>query len=100
MGIIKKSEPKTASPEVGEKSIYISNVKIDRSGEGWSRKAVWIRQEHLGKLKAIAHFEGKEVDELIDVALQAYVSQKWDSSMAVKKLVEQSVARTNKNGGK
>ncbi len=100
MGIIKKTEPKPVSPEAVDKSIYISNVKIDRSGDGWSRKPIWIRQEHLGKLKAISHFEGKEIDDLIDFALQSYVAQKWDSSMAVKKLVRQSAARSHKNDGK
>jgi len=100
MGIIKKADQKTAAPETAEKSIYISNVKIDRSGDGWSKKALWVRQEHLGKLKAIAHFEGKEVDDLIDTALHDYIEQKWDNSMAVKKLVRQSVSRARKNKNK
>ncbi|UCD17558.1 MAG: hypothetical protein JSV44_01240 [Candidatus Zixiibacteriota bacterium] len=96
MGIIKASKENQAGADEADRSIYVSNVRIDRSGRGWTRKSIWIRQEHLGKLKAIAHFEGKESENLIDEALTEYISKRWDNSIAVKKLVQQSASRHKK----
>ncbi|HOP07092.1 MAG TPA: hypothetical protein PLF13_07370 [candidate division Zixibacteria bacterium] len=70
-----------------EKSILVSNAKIDRDGVGWERKPIWLRQELLGKLKVVSHFEGKTIHQLIDEALGAYVQEKWDNTQARKKMV-------------
>jgi hypothetical protein len=75
---------------VVDNSIYAADVKIDKTGVSWKKKTFWFRQEHLGKLKVIAHFENTTISELIDTALVEFVREKMDSSMAIKKLVKQS----------
>ena len=96
MAIIKGSQTKTDQPEkdTPEQSIYVSNSKIDKDGEGWTKQAVWLRQEHCNKLKVIAHFQNKNIEQLIDGALGDFVNRIWDNTMAREKLVESSTGKT------
>ncbi|MDH3890043.1 MAG: trafficking protein particle complex II-specific subunit 120 [candidate division Zixibacteria bacterium] len=89
MAIIKGSQLKSDQPTDGtpEQSIYVSNSKIDKEGEAWTRQAVWLRQEHLNKLKVIAHFQNKTIEQLLDGALGDFVNRIWDNTMAREKLV-------------
>jgi hypothetical protein len=89
MAIIKGSQTKQDQPaeSTPEESIYVSNTKIDKDGETWTRNAVWLRQEHLNKLKVIAHFQNKSIELLIDGALDDYCNRIWDNTMAREKLV-------------
>jgi len=91
MGYFGKSSRKNDDGPVGvDKSIYVSDSRIDKSGQAWKRKTLWIRQEYLTKLKAIAHFENKTTQLLMDQALEEYVSRRWDNSRAMKRLVKQA----------
>ncbi len=90
MGILKA---KTGNSEKSvksdpDKSMYISDSKIDRDGVAWKKKGLWIREEHLGKLKVIGHFKQKKTNELVDEAISKYISQSWDNSMAIEKMVK------------
>ena len=84
-----KNEDKKQSDAL-EKSIYSSDARVDRAGQSWKKKTIWIRQEYFSKLKMIGHFQGKETQELLDEALALYIADKWDNSMALRKLVGKS----------
>lgn len=90
MGILKaktgNSEKSNQSDQ--DKSMYISDSKIDRNGVAWKKKRLWIREEHLGKLKVIGHFKQKKTNELVDKAISQYIAQSWDNSMAIEKMVK------------
>ena len=88
-----KNKKKDASGEESEHSIIVSNARIDRAGNEWKRKSVWLRQEHLGKLKVMAHFRDTKVEALLDQALEAYLKTNYDNSMAMKKMVQQSTGK-------
>ena len=92
MGILKKAMGinDKSDEEILDNSIYVSNEKVDKTGNSWRKKSFWFRQEHLGKLKVISHFEGKPPEKLIDEALAYYIRDKLDNSPAVKKLVGKS----------
>lgn len=90
MGFVKWKSEKSEKSGTEDKSIYVSDVKIDRNGESWKKKSYWFRQEHLGKLKAISHFKGKTSQELIVQALEEYVKKNWDNSVAMKKMVSKA----------
>lgn len=95
MGMFKKAmgtEGKS-DEEMLDKTIYVSNEKIDKAGVSWKKKSFWFRQEYLGKLKVIAHFEGKTTEQLVNLALKEYVKDKMDNSMAVRKLVKKSSSK-------
>jgi hypothetical protein len=87
MGILKKEELDKNKSSPADKSMYISDEKIDRKGQAWKKQSLWLRKEHLGKLEVISHFEKKSVQELIDKAVSEYLGNKWDNSMALKKMV-------------
>lgn len=92
MAIIKAAEKKVKKQiETGEKSIYVSNVKVDKEGCGWEKKSFWFRQEYLGKLKAVAHFKNKSIQKIIDEALGDYIEKTWDNTKAMKKIVTKSL---------
>lgn len=74
-------------------SIYVSDAKVDRQGAGWKKTTFWFRQEHLGKLKVIAHFKGSSIQDLIEEALTEYLHNSFDNSMAMKKAVRQSLKK-------
>ncbi len=95
MAIIKGSKIRQDQPseEAPEKSIYVSNSKIDKNGEAWVRKAVWLRQEHFNKLKVIAHFQNKSIEQLLDGALGDFVNRIWDNTMAREKLIESGTGK-------
>ena len=92
MGILKRTKEKFNAGENSQddKSIYVHNVRIDKNGETWQRKAFWIREKHLGKLKVIAHFQGKAMQDVLDTAIESYIKDHWDSTSAMKKLVGKS----------
>jgi len=77
-------------PDALDRSVYVSNSKIDKEGQAWTRKSIWFRQDHLNKLKVIAHFERKTTQLLVDRALGEFISRTWDDTMARQKLVQQS----------
>ena len=95
MAIIKGSQVKQDQPaeDAPEQSIYVSNSKIDKDGEGWTKQAVWLRQEHCNKLKVIAHFQNKSIEQLLDGALGDFVNRIWDNTMAREKLVGDSTGK-------
>lgn len=70
--------------------MYVSDAKIDRDGVAWKKKGFWIREEHLGKLKVISHFQKKKTGELIDEAIAQYIRSSWDDSMAIEKMVKRA----------
>lgn len=98
MVVIKASQVKIDQPEDGapEQSIYVSNSKIDKNGEAWTKQAVWLRQEHLNKLKVVAHFQDKDLEQLLDSALGDFVNRIWDNTMAREKLVKAGTDTINK----
>ncbi len=91
MSIIKcadnKKKTKKEEEISADKSIYVSNVKVDKKGCGWEKKSFWFRQEHLSKLNAISHFEKKSIQKVIDEALTEYIKKTWDNTKAMKKMV-------------
>ena len=95
MAIIKGSQVKQDQPaeDTPEQSIYLSNSRIDKDGEGWLKQTVWLRQEHCNKLKVIAHFQNKSIDLLLDGALGNFVNRIWDNTMAREKLVESGTGK-------
>jgi hypothetical protein len=88
-----KDKKSDAIAEPSEKSIIVSNARIDRAGNEWKRKPLWLRQKHLGKLKVMAHFHGSKLEALIDQALDDYIKAKYDNSMAMKEMVEKSTGK-------
>ncbi len=88
-----KNKKKDGSGETSENSIIISNARIDRAGNEWKRKSVWFRQEHLGKLKVMAHFRNTRVEALLNQALEEFLKKNYDNSMAMKEMVEKSTGK-------
>lgn len=84
----KETQPK--APAEIEKSVCVSSAKIDKMGQAWKKESVWFRQELLGKLKVVAHFEGKSTEQLMDEALDKYVCDKFESSVAMRKMIGRS----------
>jgi len=76
-----------------DRSVYVSDAKVDREGAGWRKRSFWFRQEHLGKLKVIAHLKGCSAQDLIDEALTEYIHNSFDNSMAMKKAVRKSLKK-------
>ena len=95
MGIFgnKKDKKTTDSNEQSERSIMVSDARIDRSGGEWRRKSLWIRQEHLGKLKVMAYFHSTKTEALLDQALEDYLKKNYDNSMAMKKMVKKATGK-------
>ena len=95
MGIFEnKKEQKTSeAADQSEKSIIVSDARIDRVGNEWKRKNLWIKQEHLGKLKVMAHFQDTKIEALLDKAIDDYIKKNFDNSMAMKKMVEKSTGK-------
>lgn len=94
MGILHTNEkPGITDKSEADKSMYVSDAKIDRNGVAWKKKLLWIREEHLGKLKVISHFKNKNTSELVDEALSGYIRSSWDDSMAVEKMVKNKTAK-------
>ena len=71
----KDSKKGERGDSVPERSIYFSDERIDREGNTWKRRSFWFRQEHLGKLKVIAHFQKKKTQVLIDRALRDFIEK-------------------------
>ena len=92
MGIIKQSQaaPKEQNMNDTDQSMIVADEKIDRDGNSWKREGVWIRSEHLGKMKVIGHFEKQSIQQIIDAALTQYIRANWDDSMAMKKMMKRS----------
>lgn len=90
MGILgnKKDQQTSDSADQADRSIIISDVRIDRTGTEWKRKSLWFRQEHLGKLKVLAHFQDTKIEALLDKAIDDYLKKNFDNSMAMKKMVK------------
>jgi predicted metal-dependent phosphoesterase TrpH len=92
MGIIKQEDiAKKATDQANpENSLYVADEKVDRNGNAWKKKQIWIRSEHLGKMKVLAHFEKKTTQVIIDQALEDYFRAHFDDSMAMKKMIKKS----------
>lgn len=94
MSIIKWADKKEKKQiQTSDKSIYVSNVKIDKKGQGWEKKTFWFRQDYLAKLKGVAHFEKKSMQLVIDEAIGDYIKKTWDNTRAMKKMVSDSIKK-------
>jgi len=95
MGIFESNKDKKNddAADQSDRSIMVSDVRIDRAGNEWKRKSLWFRQEHLGKLKVMAHFHGTKIEALIDQALDDYLKRNYDNSMAMRKMVKKSTGK-------
>jgi len=89
----KKEQKTSEAADQSEKSIIVSDARIDRVGNEWKRKNLWIKQEHLGKLKVMAHFQDTKIEALLDKAIDDYIKKNFDNSMAMKKMVEKSTGK-------
>jgi len=81
---LKQDQPAGSGPE---QSIYVSNTKIDKNNVAWVRKAIWLRQDYVNKLKMIAHFHNKTIEQLIDSSLGELVNRVWDNTMVREEMV-------------
>lgn len=88
-----KGKKTDAIAEPSDKSIIVSNARIDRAGNEWKRRPLWLRQEHLGKLKVMAHFHDTKIEALIDKALDDYIKANYDNSVAMKEMVKKSTGK-------
>ena len=95
MGIFesKKEQKTNESIDQSENSIIVSDARIDRAGNEWKRKNLWIKQEHLGKLKVMAHFQETKIEALLDKAINDYLKKNFDNSMAMKKMVKKAIGK-------
>ena len=84
---------KDQDASVPDKSLYFSNERIDRDGNTWKHQGFWFRQEHLGKLKVIAHFQKKKTQVLIDRAVQEFIERNWEETGVVQEMVKQSTGK-------
>ncbi len=71
----------------------VSDARIDRAGNEWKRKNLWVKQEHLGKLKVMAHFQNTKIEALLDKAIEDFLTNNFDNSMAMRKMVEKSTGK-------
>lgn len=76
-----------------DKSVYVSNARIDRAGVEWQKKSIWLRGEYLGKLKVMAHFQDTKLEVLVNKALAEFLAANYDNSMAMKKMVAKSTGK-------
>ena len=53
--------------------------------DGWTRATFIMRQSHLDKIKSLAYWDRKEIKEVIDEALAAYLSGKNVKSIPPKR---------------
>jgi len=55
-----------------------SKSKTTKQGlkEGWVRATFIVREDYVGKLKAVAYWDRKQIKEVIDEALTAYLEGK------------------------
>lgn len=92
MGVIKREQvtPSNQADEKPEKSLYVSDERIDRKGNAWKKQTVFIRNEHLGKIKVIAHFQKKTIQDIIDIALKEYFQKHFDNSEAMQEMIKKS----------
>lgn len=44
--------------------------------DGWTRATFILRKDYLSKLKAVSYWERKQIKEVIDEALGAYLKEK------------------------
>lgn len=53
-----------------------ASVSKSKAGlpEGWTRATFIVREEFLSKIKDVAYWDRKEIKEVIDEALEAYLS--------------------------
>ncbi|MBU0983057.1 MAG: hypothetical protein KKA42_04255 [candidate division Zixibacteria bacterium] len=95
MAVLRSAKKRPAGPVVdsSDRSVVVSDARIDRNGVGWKRKSYWLRQEHLGKLRALAHFEGMTTETLIDRALGEFLTSNWDNSRAMRRVVSRSMSK-------
>lgn len=76
-----------------DRSVCVSNARIDRNGVEWQKKSLWLRGEYLGKLKVMAHFQDTKMETLVNKALGEYLAKNFDNSMAMKKMVAKSTGK-------
>lgn len=87
MKLLKRDKSKKSESKPVDKSVYASNVRIDKSGVQWKKESYWLKQELLGKLKVVAHFENTTIPKLVHQALEEYVINKFEGSVAIRKLI-------------
>lgn len=92
MGVLKREQvtPQKQESQKPEKSLYISDERVDREGNAWKKQTVFIRNEHLGKMKVMGHFKKKSVQDIIDSALNEYFKKHFDDSAAMQEMIKKS----------
>ncbi len=53
-----------------------SNTTKQGLKEGWARATFIVREDYIDKLKAVAYWDRKQIKEVIDEALTAYLKEK------------------------
>jgi len=95
MGFVKKGRKAKEDSALAQidGSVIVSRARIDRAGNEWQRKSFWVRQEHLGKLRVLAHFRETKTEVLLDRALNEFISRNFDNSMAIKRMAAKSTGK-------
>ena len=64
--------------EIGRGTSKMVSIKTAQRGlhDGWTRATFILRERHLEKLKALAHWERKTIKEVVDEALGSYLKRK------------------------
>lgn len=88
-----KEKKNGASAQPVDKTICVSDSRIDRAGNAWKQKSLWLRQEHLGKLKVMEHFHETKIEVLIDRALGEYIKKNFEDKMSMEKMVQNAAGK-------
>ena len=89
----KKEQKSCDSVDQADRSIMVSDARIDSAGTEWKRKHLWLKQEHLGKLKVMAHFQDTKIEALLDKAIEDYLKKNFDNSMAMENMVMKATGK-------
>ncbi|MEZ5358822.1 MAG: hypothetical protein R3F48_08300 [Candidatus Zixiibacteriota bacterium] len=92
MGVLKREQvmPQKQTEQKPDKSLYISDERVDREGHAWKKQSIFIRNEHLGKMKVMSHFSKKSVQDIVDSALADYLKNHFDDSAAMQEMIKKS----------
>jgi len=56
--------------------MVISKTSQEGLKDGWTRATFILRKDHLEKIKAVAYWNRKNIKEVVDEALGAYLNRK------------------------
>ncbi|MCM8815152.1 MAG: hypothetical protein NC931_04125 [Candidatus Omnitrophica bacterium] len=71
----KQVKGETARTPLVQKRYDIPKTKLGLK-EGWIRATFIVREEYLEKVKAISYWDRKDIKQVIDEALTAYLKEK------------------------